>query len=129
MKFSMIAAIDSNNGIGKNNKIPWTIPEDLQYFQDVTNGKFLTKTNVVIMGRLTWFSLPKKYRPLKGRLNLIVSKQPEKIEDHKNDLIFPSLQSTLDYLKTLNQDSIGEVFIVGHKVYQLGANAISDVLI
>lgn len=121
MKFSMIAAIDSNSGIGQNGKIPWYIPEDLKYFQEVTKGNFFIKKNVVIMGRLTWESLPKRFRPLKGRINLIVSSQPEKVEDHDPSLIFSSFQGALDYCQTLDPNMIGEVFIVGgQRMYEEG---------
>jgi len=113
----MIAAMDAKNGIGANNKIPWNIPEDLKYFQDVTKSK--TKQNVVIMGKNTWFSLPKKFRPLKERINLIISSQPEKIDDH--DLIYSSLQSALNYCQSLDSNILGEIFIIGgQRMYEEG---------
>ena len=68
MKNIIVVATDLDNGIGKNNSIPWYIKEDLQYF------KKLTLNNTVIMGRKTWESLPIK--PLPDRLNVIVSSSP-----------------------------------------------------
>ncbi len=68
MGFSIIVAHDEALGIGKNNKIPWHIKEDLQHFKE------LTLHGVVIMGRKTWESLPKSVRPLPFRENVIVSK-------------------------------------------------------
>ena len=62
---TLIAARDRNGAIGKNNAIPWHAPEDLAFFQRETTG------GAVVMGRRTWDSLP--VRPLKNRLNLIVS--------------------------------------------------------
>ncbi len=106
MKFSLIAAIDRKNGIAKNGEIPWYISEDLKFFKEMTIGDG-KKQNVVIMGRLTWESLPKKFRPLKNRLNLIISSQ--KIEDH--DLVFGTLDEALDYVD-IRQD-IGKIFVVG----------------
>jgi dihydrofolate reductase len=50
--------------------IPWSIPEDLKRFKELTLG------HTVIMGRRTWESLPQKYRPLPGRLNLVLSRDP-----------------------------------------------------
>lgn len=53
--------------IGRNGAMPWHVPEDLQHFKEVTSGK------PVIMGRRTWESLPNAYKPLPGRVNIVVS--------------------------------------------------------
>lgn len=55
--------------IGRDNTIPWHIPEDLAYFKAVTAG------HPVIMGRRTWDSLPPRFRPLRGRRNIVVTGQ------------------------------------------------------
>ena len=68
---SAIVAVDKNWGIGFNGDLLEHIPEDLKHFKELTTG------HVVIMGRKTWDSLPKK--PLPDRLNLIVSNQPREI--------------------------------------------------
>ena len=68
MNFSIIAAMDENRGIGKNNGLPWHLAADLKHFSEVTKG------GTVIMGRRTWESLPERYRPLPGRLNIVVSR-------------------------------------------------------
>ena len=65
MEIHLIWAQDNNGGIGKNNQLPWHIPEDLQNF------KKITKNNTIIMGRKTWESLPKK--PLPNRRNIILT--------------------------------------------------------
>ena len=64
---SAIVAVNNDWGIGYNGDLLEHIPEDLKYF------KKLTENNVVIMGRKTWDSLPKK--PLPNRLNMIVTSQ------------------------------------------------------
>lgn len=107
MKFSMICAMDRNNGIGKNNTIPWHLPNDLEYFQHITIGN---KNNAVIMGRKTWESIPERYRPLKNRLNIIITSHTEK-EAYNNNPIFINLQSALDYIDDLN--NVEEVFVIG----------------
>ena len=61
----IIAAMARNRVIGKDNALPWSLPEDMARF------KALTKGWPCVMGRKTWESLPK--RPLPGRLNIIVS--------------------------------------------------------
>ena len=71
-RFNIIAARCKNGGIGFKNKLPWRIPEELQYFKQMTSFNENLKQNVVIMGRNTWESLGKK--PLPNRHNLIVSK-------------------------------------------------------
>ncbi|WP_417473553.1 dihydrofolate reductase [Leisingera sp.] len=69
---TLIAARARNGAIGKDNDIPWFAPEDLKAFQRETLG------GALIMGRNTWDSLPVK--PLKNRLNLVVSSNPEAAE-------------------------------------------------
>ena len=63
--FEIITAIDQDNGIGKNNSIPWNLPTDLKHFKDITNDSY------IIMGHNTWNSLPKK--PLPNRINVVIS--------------------------------------------------------
>jgi dihydrofolate reductase len=64
----LIAALAKNRVIGRDNQLPWHLPADLKHFKAKTFGK------PIIMGRKTWDSLG---RPLPGRLNLVVSRQPE----------------------------------------------------
>ena len=71
---SIIVAIAENNGIGKNNQLLWHLPEDLKRFKRITEG------HKIIMGKNTYFSLPK--RPLSGRTNVVLSDKPgEQIDD------------------------------------------------
>lgn len=69
---TLIVARDRKGAIGKDNTIPWHAPEDLKAFQRETLG------GAVIMGRNTWESLP--FKPLKNRLNLVVSSNPQTAE-------------------------------------------------
>ncbi|MFE4456979.1 dihydrofolate reductase, partial [Nocardia tengchongensis] len=57
--------------IGRDNTIPWRVPEDMAHFKDVTFG------HPVVMGRKTWDSLPARFRPLDGRRNIVVTRQPD----------------------------------------------------
>jgi len=63
---TLIVARAQNGAIGRANQIPWHVPSDLKHFQRETLG------GAIIMGRNTWHSLP--VRPLKGRLNIVVSR-------------------------------------------------------
>lgn len=110
MNFSLIAAADLNNGIGKNGKIPWKISADMEFFKKTTvgNGK-----NAVIMGRTTWESLPEKHRPLKNRLNIILT--TKKTYAVSGAQIAASLEEAL---KIAEQNNSEEIFIIGGaKVY------------
>ncbi len=68
---NLIYARAANNVIGKNNRLPWHLPEDMAHFKRLTQG------HPVIMGRKTWDSLPPRFRPLPGRTNLVVTRQPD----------------------------------------------------
>lgn len=69
-RLHLIFARAANGVIGANNTLPWHLPEDLAHFKRLTLGC------PVIMGRKTWDSLPPKFRPLPGRLNLVITRQP-----------------------------------------------------
>lgn len=71
MKLHLILARAANGVIGNNNTLPWRLPEDMAHFKRTTLGC------PVIMGRKTWDSLPPKFRPLPGRLNVVVTRQPD----------------------------------------------------
>lgn len=70
VSLNLIYARARNGVIGKDNQLPWHLPEDLAHFKRTTLGC------PVIMGRRTWESLPPKFRPLPGRLNVVVSRDP-----------------------------------------------------
>jgi dihydrofolate reductase len=112
MSVKLIVAMCKNNGIGIDNKIPWRITEDMNYFSKKTSGvyglfmknknikeKYIEdlnqsqniKQNVVIMGRKTWESLPKKYKPLPYRFNIILTKNAKSEEQsYDKDFVFSS---------------------------------------
>jgi dihydrofolate reductase len=69
MAVNLIFARARNDVIGKDNTLPWHLPEDLVHFKQTTLGQ------PVVMGRKTWESLPPKFRPLPGRTNIVVTRQ------------------------------------------------------
>jgi dihydrofolate reductase len=69
-RLSLIAAVPRNGAIGKDNALLWREPEDQKHFRRVTMGC------PVIMGRKTWDSLPERFRPLPGRRNVVVTRNP-----------------------------------------------------
>lgn len=71
MRLNLIYARAANGVIGKDNAMPWHLPEDLAHFKRHTQGW------PVIMGRKTWESLPPRFRPLPGRRNIVISRQAD----------------------------------------------------
>ncbi len=70
-RISMIAALGTDTrAIGKGNDLIWDIPQDKKRFRTITKG------HPVIMGRKTWESLPTQFRPLPGRANIVISRDP-----------------------------------------------------
>lgn len=69
MIISLIAALSQNRAIGKNNDLPWRLPDDMKYFMDTTKGHH------TIMGRKNYDSIPERYRPLPNRTNIVVTRQ------------------------------------------------------
>ncbi|MQY19168.1 dihydrofolate reductase [Nocardia macrotermitis] len=70
-RIGLIWAQARNGVIGRDNAIPWHIPEDMAHFRKVTGG------HPVVMGRRTWDSLPERFRPLPGRRNIVLTRQPD----------------------------------------------------
>ena len=68
MERIIIAAVAENRVIGKDGKIPWHIPEDLQHFKEKTTG------HTVVMGRKTFESLPDSFTPLPDRQNIVLTR-------------------------------------------------------
>lgn len=96
---TLIAAVSDNNVIGVKNALPWTIPEDMAWFRMHTYG------GACIMGRKTWESLPK--RPLKGRLNIVLSTKPRSNSD---DVIWTT---SLAEALAIGKQNAGSVYIIG----------------
>ena len=71
LPLSLIAALGENRVIGVDNSMPWHLPGDFKYFKATTLGK------PIIMGRKTWDSLPDRFRPLPGRVNIVVTRNPQ----------------------------------------------------
>ena len=71
MTVSVVAALARGGVIGRDGSIPWRLPEDMARFRELTMG------HSVVMGRRTWESLPDQFRPLPGRGNVVVTRNPD----------------------------------------------------
>lgn len=102
MKISLIAAVGSNNVIGSDGDLPWSLPKDMKFFSSTTRGHH------VLMGRKNYESIPKKYRPLPGRPNLVVTRQND--YQAPGAAIFQSIESAIEHAKNAGEE---ELFIIG----------------
>lgn len=112
----IIVATDIKNGIGKDNKIPWHLPDDLRYFKSRTTSG---RTNAIIMGRKTWDSI--KNKPLEKRINIVISKTLP-IQSSNDDFYicrsFESAKEIVDCLNIKNTHVIG-----GSDIYKLALDS------
>jgi len=95
---NIIVAYSKNRIIGNIGKIPWKIKEDVEFFKNQTMG------HPVIMGRKTWDSISDKFRPLKGRLNIVVT-------HFQIDIV--SCFSYLDHAIKYAQNYDKDIYIIG----------------
>lgn len=106
----MIAAMSRNRVIGKDNDIPWHLPDDFKFFKEST------RHHHVIMGRKNYESLPHKFQPLPDRPNIIITRK-----DHypvSGATVVSSLAEALDFAEKANEE---EAFIIGGgEIYRLG---------
>ncbi|KAI9229861.1 MAG: dihydrofolate reductase-like domain-containing protein [Piptocephalis tieghemiana] len=112
----LISAATLNNGIGHNGDLPWRLPLEMAYFNRVTKTVRSVHPegalNAVIMGRRTWDSIPLKYRPFSGRINIVLSRNPAGIEVPEGVHVAQSIDAALARLDTLDQ-VVADLYVVG----------------
>lgn len=126
----IVAYCKYNNGIGINNTIPWVLKKDLAYFKKITTtlpptylntcNNTLQPKNMVVMGRKTWESIPEKNRPLKNRINIVLSTNRDQdfidnIEKYKDTYVKHSFDEVLSVnnLNSQYEFKFGIIFIIG----------------
>ena len=98
---NLIAAVDNNWAIGKNNQLLVSIPADMKFFRTTTTGK------VVVMGRKTLEGLPGG-QPLGNRVNVVLSENPAyKI---KGAVVCHNIDEALEYLKQFSSE---DIYVIG----------------
>ncbi|ORZ36767.1 dihydrofolate reductase-like domain-containing protein [Catenaria anguillulae PL171] len=120
---SLVVAVTASRAIGKNGGLPWArLPTDMKFFRDVTTLGMNAdpahgKQNAVIMGRKTWESIPPKFRPLPGRVNVVLTRNVDRIRESLPDGVFAvsTLESAIDLLGARDGccSAINHIFVVG----------------
>jgi dihydrofolate reductase len=107
--FAVVVAADSEGGIGKDGKLPWRLARELAFFKQLTSEAPPGLQNAVIMGRKTFDSIAPKFRPLRGRINVVLSRdaayRPE------GALAATSLEAALTALA--HRPELASVFVIG----------------
>lgn len=103
MKLALVWAMAQNRVIGRNNALPWHLPEDLKYFKRITMGK------PIIMGRKTFESIGK---PLPGRTNIVVTRNPD--WHHDGVKVVSSLEAARELCESIAEiDGTEEAMVIG----------------
>src|SRR6185436_10311768 len=102
MIISLIAAVTENHVIGKDNDLPWKLPDDMKFFMNTTKGHH------VIMGRKNYDSLHEKFKPLPNRTNIVVTRQ--KNFNAPGCIVVHSVEEATKIARTNNET---ETFVIG----------------
>ncbi len=104
--------MDCQQGIGRDQTLPWHLPSDMQYFKQLTTTtQDPERQNAVIMGRKTFDSIPAAFSPLPNRCNVVLSRQDHQVVPDPI-LQFKDLDLALDHLSEPSQ-GIESVFVIG----------------
>ncbi|KAI9166698.1 Dihydrofolate reductase [Paramyrothecium foliicola] len=120
LELTLIVAATRNMGIGAQGGMPWQgLRKEMQYFARVTTRlppqAAPGAVNAVIMGRKTWDSIPSKFRPLKDRLNIVISRSAtQNPQPGPSEPVWASsLEQALQVAQTSAQPPVGRVFVMG----------------
>ncbi|XP_046415852.1 dihydrofolate reductase isoform X1 [Neodiprion fabricii] len=110
---SVNGIVSENQGIGINGRLPWRLKKEMAYFTRLTTEtKDPSKKNVVIMGRRTWDVMPKKYRPLSNRINVVLTSKDLILGDEA--LVCKSFPDALEKLSKIPlTDKIERIWVIG----------------
>jgi dihydrofolate reductase/thymidylate synthase len=114
---SCVLVTDSANGISKNGVIPWKITEDLKYFKKVTSPLNSGDKSVIIMGRNTWDTIPSTIKPLKDRINVVISTTLTEDFTNSNLIFCHDVDKVISYFNNLQEKNnvYSQLFIIGGK--------------
>ncbi|OGX57011.1 MAG: hypothetical protein A2447_02555 [Omnitrophica WOR_2 bacterium RIFOXYC2_FULL_38_12] len=110
---SIIVAIDQENGIGKGGVLPWNIPGDMKHFKNITTlVSEEGKMNAVIMGRKTWDSIPEVFRPLKNRINVVLTRN-KSLQFEEGVIVSSGLKDALKAIEEQYPEKLDKIFVIG----------------
>ncbi|KAE8229782.1 hypothetical protein CF326_g5239 [Tilletia indica] len=135
LPLTLIVAASPTNGIGTNGTLPWRLPREMAYFKHVTSfasSSDKAGKNAVVMGRNTWESIPTRFRPLAGRVNVVISRSASAdelgIDATQDTHLFPNPTEALTYLRarqtTQSPTPLSRIFLIGGA--QLYAQALQE---
>ena len=118
MKLNLIYCKNNQNYIGINNDLLFYIKDDMKHFKNTTTQEYIkNQKNIVIMGYNTWLSIPEDYKPLKNRINIVISNNHfnELKEDKREFLVYKDFKSCFEFLSTeeFKGNMLGKKFIIG----------------
>ncbi|XP_017893381.2 dihydrofolate reductase, partial [Ceratina calcarata] len=113
LNLNLIAAACDGMGIGVKGTLPWKLKSEMAFFTSMTsNTKHPDKRNVVLMGRRTWECIPKKYRPLQNRINIVLSSQF--LDYGKDAIVCKNIPHALEIIgKPPLKDQIENIWVIG----------------
>jgi dihydrofolate reductase/thymidylate synthase len=110
MKFNIVVSVNNHNIIGENDSLLIHSKKDMKNFQKITTDKYPEgDQNILIMGHNTWLSIPESRRPLKGRMNIVLTRR-HTVDEGDNSKSFPTLSGAL---KWVSENQRGKVFVIG----------------
>jgi len=100
-RMNIIVAVSSNFGIGYKNGLPWKLKKEFQYFTStIKRLQDPQKMNAVVFARKTWESIPPNKRPMKGRVNVVVTTQKDYVAEGEDVYVVHSLEEALELLSS-----------------------------
>jgi dihydrofolate reductase len=120
MKIMMIVAMDDQGIIGQDGKLPWRLSSDLKRFKKLTVADGF---NAVVMGRKTWDSLPIKFKPLPGRLNIVMSRDTKWSAQGAEMALYPGRAIEIAYA-----NGCEEIWVIGGaQIYKLYLDMVDEI--
>ena len=122
IEFHAIAAMcNENRGIGMNNDLPWSVPDDYNYFLRVaTTTRDKSKVNAFIFGRLSWESIPIDHRPIRPGITIIISSKMTNNDiklgggsDPDSVIVLKSIAEGLEHIRTSYKDRVETIYCCG----------------
>jgi dihydrofolate reductase len=122
-KVAAIAAMDEGRVIGNSGRLPWHLPGDMKHFQTLTAG------HTVMMGRKTYESLPERFRPLPGRLNVVVTRRPHAFTKEQGVVLCTDPGIFIEKLRDGREKMLGDILWVigGEEIYRSTLSAWEEV--